>query len=144
NGLDQFFGSIQDQEMLSLLDFAGANQANIGFITSLGHRIYTNDILRTLDEAFGGEGDFVENQSDPARAEFFLNETFAFVDRVLDGALVWDPLHFPSPALLQKRSIGCSRSYDRIPLCSRSSIRMKKQNAFPCTLTGSLIQRRCR
>jgi hypothetical protein len=101
NGLDQFFGSILDQEGLSLIDFSGANQANIGFITSLGHRIYSNDILRTLDEAFGGAGDFVENQSDPKRAEFFLKESFSFPDQTFDGALVWDTLQFLSPALLQ-------------------------------------------
>jgi hypothetical protein len=68
HGLEQFFSSIQDQENLSILDFAGASQANISFITTLGHRIYSNDIVRTLEEAFGSDGDFVANQSDPVRA----------------------------------------------------------------------------
>ena len=102
NGLDQFFGFIQDQENLSIVDFAGASQANVSFITTLGHRIYSNDILRTLDEAFGGDGDFVANQSDPRRAAFFLRESFDFSDQCFDGALVWDTLQFLAPPLLQE------------------------------------------
>jgi len=87
--LDQFFSSIQDQNNLSILDFAGASQANVSFITTLGHRIFSNDILHTLDEAFGGEGDFVANQADPRRADYFLRESLDFSERSFDGALVW-------------------------------------------------------
>ena len=102
NGLDQFFSSIQDQQNLSILDFAGASQANVGFITNLGHRIYSNDILRTLDEAFGCDGDFVANQSDPERSAFFLRECLDFSEHCFDGALVWDTLQFLAPPLLQE------------------------------------------
>ena len=102
NGLDQFFSSIEDRENLSILDFAGASQANVSFITTLGHRIYSNDILRTLDEAFGGEGDFVANQADPRRAEYFLRESLDFSERSFDGALLWDTLQFLAPPLLQE------------------------------------------
>ncbi len=102
NGLDQFFSSIQDQQNLSILDFAGASQANVSFITTLGHRIFSNDILHTLDEAFGGEGDFVANQADPRRADYFLRESLDFSERSFDGALVWDTLQFLAPPLLQE------------------------------------------
>ncbi|HLK22933.1 MAG TPA: class I SAM-dependent methyltransferase [Bryobacteraceae bacterium] len=102
NGLDQFFSSIQDQSNLSILDFAGASQANVSFITTLGHRIFSNDILHTLDEAFGGDGDFVANQSDPRKADFFLRESLDFSERSFDGALVWDTLQFLAPPLLQE------------------------------------------
>ena len=102
NGLDQFFSSIKDETSLSILDLAGASQDNITFITTLGHRIYSNDILRTLEEAFGGNGDFLENQSDPERVAFFLKESLNFPDQSLDGALVWDTLQFLSPSLLQQ------------------------------------------
>jgi hypothetical protein len=90
HGLDQFFSSIQDQEGLSILDFSGASQANISFITSMGHRIYSNDVLRTMEEAFGSGGDFVANQADPDRAATFLRES-----------LIWDTLQFLAPPLLQ-------------------------------------------
>jgi hypothetical protein len=102
NGLDQFFSSIQDENNLSILDFAGASQANVSFITTLGHRIFSNDILHTLDEAFGGEGDFVANQADPRRADYFLRESLDFSERSFDGALVWDTLQFLAPPLLQE------------------------------------------
>ncbi|HTW65396.1 MAG TPA: class I SAM-dependent methyltransferase [Bryobacteraceae bacterium] len=101
NGLDQFFSSLHDQENLSILDFSGASQANISFITSLGHRIYSNDVLRTMEEAFGSGGDFVANQSDPERAAAFLRESLDFPERSFDGALIWDTLQFLSPPLLQ-------------------------------------------
>jgi hypothetical protein len=101
HGLEQFFSSIQDQENLSILDFAGASQANISFITALGHRIYSNDIVRTLEEAFGNGGDFVANQSDPQRAAAFLRESLDFPAHSFDGALVWDTLQFLAPPLLQ-------------------------------------------
>lgn len=102
NGLDQFFSSIRDQSNLSILDFAGASQANVSFITTLGHRIFSNDILHTLDEAFGGEGDFVANQADPRKADYFLRESLDFSERSFDGALVWDTLQFLAPPLLQE------------------------------------------
>ena len=102
NGLDQFFGSIQDERNLSILDFAGASQANVSFITTLGHRIFSNDILHTLDEAFGSEGDFVANQADPRKADYFLRESLDFSESSFDGALVWDTLQFLAPPLLQE------------------------------------------
>jgi hypothetical protein len=101
HGLDQFFSSLQDQENLSILDFSGASQANISFITSMGHRIYSNDVLRTMEEAFGSGGDFVANQSDPQHAATFLRESLDFPERSFDGALVWDTLQFLAPPLLQ-------------------------------------------
>ena len=101
NGLDQFFASLRDQENLSILDFSGASQANISFITSMGHRIYSNDIVRSIEECFGSGGDFVANQSDPDRAAAFLRESLDFPDKSFDGALVWDTLQFLAPPLLQ-------------------------------------------
>jgi len=102
NGLDQFFTSLQGEENLSILDFSGASQANISFITSMGHRIYSNDALRTMEDAFGAGGDFITNQSDPERSARFLRENLEFADRSFDGALIWDTLQFLAPPLLQE------------------------------------------
>lgn len=99
HGMDQFFSSLQDRTELSLLDLTGANQANVTYITNLGHRLYSDDILRALDEAFG-DGDFLANQSEPERVETFLHETLDFPERTFDGALVWDTLQFLAPPLL--------------------------------------------
>src|SRR5436305_11283536 len=101
NALDQFFAAIKDREGLSLIDLAGANQANITFITELGHRLYADDVLRSLDDAFGtGEG-ILERQAEPERMERFLSQSFDFPDYSVDGALVWDTLQFLNPELLQ-------------------------------------------
>ena len=102
HGLEQFFSSIQDEQNLSILDFAGASQANISFITALGHRIYSNDVVHAMEEAFGGAGDYSVNQADPQRAAAFLEETLAFADQSFDGALLWDTLQFLAPSLLEQ------------------------------------------
>src|SRR5438876_5695550 len=52
-GLEQFFAFLRDQVGLSVLDLAGASQQNINFITNLGHRLYSEDFVRTLDDVFG-------------------------------------------------------------------------------------------
>src|SRR5258708_39840121 len=93
---------MQARQGLSMLDCAGASQASVSFITSRGNRIYSNDILHTLDDAFGGGGDFVANQADPRRADFFLRESLHFPDHTFDGVLVWDTLQFLAPPLLQE------------------------------------------
>ena len=54
-GLEEFFAQIRDTSGLTILDLGGATQKNISFITDLGHRLYSEDFLRSLNEAFGGE-----------------------------------------------------------------------------------------
>lgn len=100
NGLDQFMSSLQPARDLTVLDLAGASQSNIDFLTSLAHRVYSDDIVRTLDDSFG-DGDFLANQSDPARIEFFLQQCLDFDEGYFDGALLWDTLQFLAPPLLQ-------------------------------------------
>jgi len=101
HGLEQFFTSIRDRSGLSILDLAGASQANITFITELGHRLYSDDILRTLSSSFGADQDFFLRQAEPERAEGFLKQALDFLDDTFDGALVWDTLQYLAPPLLQ-------------------------------------------
>src|SRR5690349_12656245 len=54
-GLEQFFAYVRGQVGLSILDLAGASQQNINYITNLGHRLYSEDFVRTLDDVFGEE-----------------------------------------------------------------------------------------
>jgi len=102
NGLDQFFASLQDRDNLTVLDLSGASQANINFVTNMGHRIYTDDLQRTFDETFGTGPAALENQSDPGRVKSFFAKTLDFPEANFDGALVWDSLQFLGPALLQE------------------------------------------
>jgi hypothetical protein len=100
NGLDQFFAGMRGQYGLNILDFAGASQANVTFITNLGHRLSSEDYLRSLELTFGDEH-FYENQDDPEYSAKFLHDNLNFPDGHFDGALVWDALQFLSPPLLE-------------------------------------------
>jgi hypothetical protein len=100
NGLDQFFNSLSDRSGLNILDFAGASQANISFITSMGHRLSSEDFVRSIEKTFGEE-DVFENQSEPRLVDQFVQENLDFPAESFDGALVWDALQYLSPHLLQ-------------------------------------------
>lgn len=84
---------------MSILDLAGVNQGTVSFITSFGHRLYSDDFLRQLDHCFGS-GDFYENQSNSRAVDAFLRATLDFPDGAFDGALVWDVLEYLTPPLL--------------------------------------------
>jgi hypothetical protein len=96
-GLEQFFFEIRDVVGLSILDLAGATQENINFLTSLGHKIYSQDIVRSLDEAFGRDP---SQQTNPALIESFLRTALDYPPDTFDGVLLWDSLQFMGPALL--------------------------------------------
>jgi len=97
-GLEQFFGYIRDQSGLTILDLGGATQQNVNFITNLGHRLYSEDFLQILHEAFG-VSDTVD-QSNPGRIEYFLRQTLDYPEGKFDGVLVWDVLEYLEPPLL--------------------------------------------
>lgn len=100
NGLEQFFAYIQGERGLTILDLSGASQSNIGFITGLGHKLYSEDFLQSLDAAFG-DGDYFANQCAPQRIEGFLQQSLNFPEGHFDGALVWDVLEHLAPPLLK-------------------------------------------
>jgi len=97
-GLEQFFSYINDQVGLSILDLAGLTQENINFVTDLGHKLYTQDFLRSLDDTFG-DGDLA-GQAAQNRIEHFLEQNLDFKENTFDGVLVWDTMQYLSPALL--------------------------------------------
>jgi hypothetical protein len=101
SGAEQFFKSLRTDETLSILDMAGASQANISFITDLGHRLSSEDILASMDQCFG-DGDFLENQTMASRAQRFLDQVLSFPEAHFDGALVWDTFQFLVPPLLEQ------------------------------------------
>jgi len=94
-GLEQFFTYVRGQAGLSILDLAGASQENINFITNLGHKLYSEDFVRSLDDVFRGE-----DQSNASRIEQFLRHTLNFENERFDGVLVWDVLQYMTPTLL--------------------------------------------
>ena len=92
NGLDQFFSYIKGESGLSILDLAGANQANVSYITNLGHRIYSEDFLRSLRVTPNGDG--------LSPIDSFLTQNLLHDDASFDGVLVWDVLEYLSAPLL--------------------------------------------
>lgn len=96
-GLEQFFYDIRDVVGLSVLDCAGANQENVDFLINLGHKVFSQDLVRNLDEAFGMD---LAEQLNPGRIDYFLRQNFEYPPEMLDGVLLWDSLQFMSPALL--------------------------------------------
>ena len=84
----------------AVLDLAGASQANVTFITGLGHRIYSDDIVRALEIAFGDGADSMTNQADTKRVEQFMTTTLDFRVNSLGGALIWDTLQYLAAPLL--------------------------------------------
>jgi len=92
---------------MSILDFAGASQATVSFITNYGHRLYSDDFVRQLDQVFGASAssfqneEFFENQANPLLVSDFLAAALKFEDESFDGALVWDSLQFLASPLLQ-------------------------------------------
>ncbi len=147
NGLDQFFSAIQGGSNLSILDLGGASQANISCITSLGHRLYSEDILYSLDNCFGHGSDCLRNQSDALRVREFFEQTLDFPDAHFDGALIWDTLQFMTPALLDQtvkqlarilRPSSCLLAFfnaderaDSIPIYSYRIVDAKTLNLVP-------------
>ncbi|MFB3827252.1 MAG: class I SAM-dependent methyltransferase [Bryobacteraceae bacterium] len=97
-GLEQFFAAIRGQSGLTVLDLGGASQANVSMITGLGHRLYSVDFLRSIEETFGF--DDVTDQSNPGRIDYFLRQNLDYADDCFDGVLVWDVLEYMAPALL--------------------------------------------
>ncbi|MFN7996685.1 MAG: class I SAM-dependent methyltransferase [Bryobacteraceae bacterium] len=96
-GLEQFFGFFRDQSGLSILDLGGAFQENINFITSQGHKFYSEDFLRIFQETFGGDR---ADQSNQSRIDFFLKLSLDYADEQFDGVLAWDVLEYMEPPLL--------------------------------------------
>lgn len=96
-GLEQFFFNIRDLVGLSILDLAGASQENIMHLTSLGHKVYSEDIVRSLDQAFGMNP---AEQTNPGQIDEFLRAHFDYPAGHFDGVLLWDSLQFMGPALL--------------------------------------------
>jgi hypothetical protein len=101
SGFEQFVSVLQSPETLSVLDLAGASQANVSFITNLGHRLSSDDVLATIEQCFG-KGDDLESQQVAADCQRFLDQSLSFPDQSFDAALVWDALQFLTSPLLEQ------------------------------------------
>lgn len=101
HGLEQFLSQLATRESLCVLDVGGVTQANVEFLTNLGHKVYSEQFLHLLDSLDE------EAPDDPAAApsrEFvdtFLRQNLDFPAGWFDGVLLWDSLEFLPPPLLK-------------------------------------------
>lgn len=146
----QFVRSLDTTRDLRLLDLGGANSANIQFMSQYGSRLYSEDFFATLEDCFG-DGDFYENQRDPARVESFLVQTFSEQRGPFDGALVWDCLQFLRPSLLERTVDHLHRildpgayllayfyADDKAPTIPQYSFRIQDESSLILTPKGEL------
>jgi hypothetical protein len=90
-GLREFCSAIRTPEGLQVLDLGAASQANINFLTGLGHRLCTEDFHRCLD-LFTTRSMVT---ADPAtEAERFFKENLQYERCQFDGVLCWDLFDF--------------------------------------------------
>lgn len=85
---------------LQVYDFGGINQPNLDFVTSLGHRIYGENLMLAFDYFFSQQ-EVASRQFAPERIEQFLDQTFDFEDQSGDVAFVWDTLQFLPPQIAE-------------------------------------------
>lgn len=85
---------------LQILDFGPANQANIDFVISRGHRLYAEDFLLSVESWFT-PAELEARQLPAARIEGFFGQSLDFPDHSVGGAMVWDNLQFLPAPLLQ-------------------------------------------
>jgi hypothetical protein len=96
HALESVTSFLHSNEGLQILDWGGINQCNLDFVTGLGHRLYSEDLLRTA-EAFFTREEMASGTVEPARIEEFLEVTLSFADQSSDCALLWDCLQFLPP-----------------------------------------------
>lgn len=84
---------LREFEGLQVIDLGGLNQANLDYVTGLGHRLYAEDLLRACETFFTPQ-EIASRHPSAGRIQEFLEQTFTFQDQGCDGALVWDALQF--------------------------------------------------
>lgn len=98
HALDNVSGYLRSLPQLQVLDFGGINQPNLEYVTSLGHRIYGENLMLAYDYFFSQQ-EIASRQFAPERIRQFLDQTFDFEDQSCHAAFVWDVLQFLPPRI---------------------------------------------
>jgi hypothetical protein len=99
-GLREFCNTIRSPEGLQILDLGAASQANINFITGLGHRLCTEDVYRSLQTAASRPFRPPEPDEEPEEARF-LRENLRYPPGQFDAILCWDLLDLLPDAVVK-------------------------------------------
>jgi hypothetical protein len=99
HGLEHFSSVLREREGMAVLDLGEFTQANVVYVTGLGHKLYSENLLHTLDSIFGAPapaGAFEQ----PDRVRLLLEQSLQFPAEQFDAVLVWNTLeHLPKPVL---------------------------------------------
>jgi len=101
HGLEQFTASLEQEQGLFVLDLEAVTQENVSFLTDLGHRVYSEDILTLADNALGEWKEKSVEEPGPSEVEAFLRHSLDFPEAHFDGVLMWETLEFLPPPLLK-------------------------------------------
>ena len=96
SGLREFWKGIQSPTTLQILDLGSASQANLSFITGLVHKLYTEDLPRSLMAGASGTGPGTEGEE-----EEFFRKNLLYEEGQFDGILCWDLFDFLADPLVK-------------------------------------------
>jgi hypothetical protein len=87
SGLGEFTRTVRMQDGLCILDLGSTSPANISYLTNLGHKLYTEDLLTAAyDPSLRAKRDG-GTVLDEAR---FMRENLAYEGPLFDAVLCWD------------------------------------------------------
>lgn len=96
SGLQEFTRLIKTDEVLTLLDLGPTSASNITYLTGLGHKLHSEDVLEaSADPSYRTNG---ADGSVTVDTERFLKENLLFGEKKFDAVLCWDiPDYLPEP-----------------------------------------------
>jgi SAM-dependent methyltransferase len=100
HALEHLTGALLRGEAMQVLDLGGIGQETLDFVTGLGHRLYAEDLLRSVEEAFPGQ-DWDAGNPDERAVEHFLERAIPFANGTVAAVLAWDQFHYLPPALAE-------------------------------------------
>jgi len=99
SGLGEFTRALTGRDNLCVLDIGPTSPANIQYLTELGHRVFTEDVLLTGRDpslfSLDSEG---KRTADDRR---FLAENLAYDPHTFDAVLAWDMADFMDELLVK-------------------------------------------
>jgi 2-polyprenyl-3-methyl-5-hydroxy-6-metoxy-1,4-benzoquinol methylase len=98
SGMREFWKAIEGPPGLKILDLGAASQANVTFITDLGYKLYTADLLQSFQNS-GQNGGRAGEAS--ATEESFFRENCNYGEAEFDGILCWDLFDFVADPLIK-------------------------------------------
>jgi 2-polyprenyl-3-methyl-5-hydroxy-6-metoxy-1,4-benzoquinol methylase len=98
SGMREFWKAIEGPPGLKILDLGAASQANITFITDLGYKLYTADLLQSFLNTVPKEGR--AGEVSPTEESFF-RENCNYGEGEFDGILCWDLFDFVADPLIK-------------------------------------------